>query len=79
MLLVCNLLVGVFFDGVIGMLSWMFGYDQVGIYNDIVVVVSDGKYEVQWCFNIMVEQGWLMLVFLVFDIQVLCEGDCFVL
>ncbi len=74
-----NLPAGAAFNAATGVLSWTPTYDQAGVYENITVIVSDGKTTVNETFNITVEQGYLKPKLTPIPSQTLREGDRFAL
>ncbi|MEG2268016.1 MAG: putative Ig domain-containing protein, partial [Acinetobacter sp.] len=76
-IVVRNLPAGAEFDVATGMLTWTPAYDQAGQYENIELVVSDGKHESRYQFNITVKQGYEKPVLLPVAAQQLREGERF--
>ncbi|WP_198080418.1 CARDB domain-containing protein, partial [Acinetobacter calcoaceticus] len=76
-MVVRNLPAGAEFDVTTGMLTWTPAYDQAGKYENIELVVSDGKHESRYQFNITVKQGYEKPVLLPVAAQQLREGERF--
>jgi len=74
-----NLPSGAIFDASTGLLSWVPGYDQAGIYENVTVIASDGKRIVSQRFNLTVEQAYPAPVLQAVAQQTLREGDKFAL
>ena len=74
-----NLPAGASFNAMTGVLSWKPSYDQAGQYNNITVIVSDGKTTVREQFNVTVAQGYAKPVLAPIPAQTLREGDAFAL
>ncbi|HEX4879001.1 MAG TPA: putative Ig domain-containing protein, partial [Limnobacter sp.] len=62
------------FDAKTGVFSWVPGYDQAGEYNNIKVLVSDGKRTTSATFKLIVEQGYPVATIQPAPKQVLLEG-----
>jgi hypothetical protein len=76
---IANLPAGASFNAMTGVLSWKPSYDQAGQFNDITVIVSDGKSTVFESFNVTVNQGYAKPVLAPIPAQTLREGDAFAL
>ena len=76
-MLVRHLPAGAEFDVATGMLTWTPAFDQAGVYENIELIVSDGKHESRYAFNITVKQGYEKPVLLPVASQQLREGDRF--
>jgi len=74
-----NLPAGASYNATTGLLSWTPSYDQAGVYENISIVVSDGKTLVQEHFSITVAQGYAKPVLGAIPAQTLREGDAFAL
>jgi subtilase family serine protease len=74
-----NLPGGAVFDAASGMLSWIPGYDQAGVYQNITIIASDGKTTVSQRFNVTVGQGYAKPVLGSVSQQTLREGDRYAL
>ena len=70
-----NLPPGAVFDAGSGRLTWVPGYDQAGTYDNVSLVVSDGKTTVSQRFTVTVEQGYPQPVLNAVAPQTLREGE----
>jgi hypothetical protein len=72
-----NLPAGASFNAATGRLNWTPSFDQAGDYQNVSIIVSDGKTTTVKQFNIHVDQGYAKPVFTPLATQTLREGDHF--
>ncbi len=72
-----NLPPGAIYDVNNGLLSWVPGYDQAGVYENVTIIASDGKREVRHTLTITVGQAYPQPVLTGYGEYTLREGSRF--